>query len=300
MRALLNDKNFRIAFALSAVLLGFATLLFVFELIEYGIVLFVVLPIALGIQIGLGRNLRFGIFGSMAALIIFGIVIVAFTIEALLCVLLCIPLFVVAALVVALVVNRLMRNRNKNGTRMHIVLIPLFVFIAAVPVEHIVGYNDAEESEVRSVIELPYTPLQVYDAIKSVDTLNAELSPLMHLGLPVPQKCVLEKEEPGAMRVCYFEGGTIEERITQLTPGKVLAMDVTSYNLMGLHWLGFRKAIYTFDATSTGCRLTRITTYTSSLRPRLYWQYPETLGIQQEHEYVFRNLQKDLQRIYGK
>ena len=39
--------------------------------------------------------------------------------------------------------------------------------------------------------------MQVYDAIKSVDTLIADKPFLMKLDLPIPQKCILEKEEVG-------------------------------------------------------------------------------------------------------
>ena len=49
----------------------------------------------------------------------------------------------------------------------------------------------------------------------------------------------------------------------------------------------------------TQCKLTRITTYTSELTPRWYWEPLEKLGIRQEHDYVFANLEKDLRKVYG-
>ena len=72
-------------------------------------------------------------------------------------------------------------------------------------------------------------------------------------------------------------------------------MDVIKYELVGRNWLGFKEAIYYFEEIKPNqCKLTRITTYTSVLRPRFYWKPLEELGIQQEHEYVFNNLAKDL------
>jgi hypothetical protein len=71
--------------------------------------------------------------------------------------------------------------------------------------------------------------------------------------------------------------------------------------LTGRKWLGFKEAIYRFEQVAANqTKLTRITTYTSELRPRAYWQPLEELGIQQEHDYVFRNLQKDLNEQYGR
>ena len=156
-----------------------------------------------------------------------------------------------------------------------------------------------------------YTPEEVYEAIKSVDTLDAKKPYLMYFDLPIPTKCVLEKEEVGGLRICYFEAGessthdfgsgTIIEKITEMEPGKVLRMDVIDYKLVGRNWLGFKEAIYYFDKVGdNSCKLTRITTYTSVLTPRFYWQPLEELGIEQEHEYVFNNLKKDLERMYGK
>jgi hypothetical protein len=112
-------------------------------------------------------------------------------------------------------------------------------------------------------------------------------------------------------RTCYFKcgnfsqrdfgGGTITERITEIERGKVLKMDVIDYNLVGWKWLGFKEAIYYFEkAGEKSCRLIRITTYTSELSPRFYWEPLEKIGIRQEHDYVFNNLDKDLKRKYRK
>jgi hypothetical protein len=98
-----------------------------------------------------------------------------------------------------------------------------------------------------------------------------------------------------------FGGGTIVEKITELKRGKVLKMDVIDYNLIGRKWLGFKEAIYYFDKVGDhGCKMTRVTTYTSVLKPRWYWQPIEELGISQEHDYVFSNLTNDLKKKYGR
>jgi len=87
----------------------------------------------------------------------------------------------------------------------------------------------------------------------------------------------------------------------ELERGKILKMVVTDYQLTGRKWLGFKEAICLFDKVSDNkTKLTRITTYTSELRPRVYWQLLEEIGIQQEHDYVFRNLEKDLKEKYGR
>ena len=82
--------------------------------------------------------------------------------------------------------------------------------------------------------------------------------------------------------------------------GGLLASSI-DYQLTGREWLGFKEAIYYFEKVDKGsCKLTRITTYTSALKPRIYWQPLEKIGISQEHDYVFDNLNNDLNRKYKK
>jgi len=78
-------------------------------------------------------------------------------------------------------------------------------------------------------------------------------------------------------------------------------MDVIDYQLTGRNWLSFKKAIYYFDEVGKdSCKMTRITAYTSTLKPRLYWRQLEKIGISQEHDYVFDNLSNDLKRKYAR
>ena len=169
------------------------------------------------------------------------------------------------------------------------------------PIEKQINSGEVKIIEVKTEKIYAYTPEQVYDAIKSVDTLIAEKPFLMKFDLPIPEKCILEKEEVGGIRTCYFSGGKIIEKITELERGKVLRMDVIDYQLTGRTWLGFKEAIYYFDKVGENqCKLTRITTYTSVLNPRFYWEPLEKLGIRQEHDYVFDNLSNDLMQLYGK
>lgn len=183
----------------------------------------------------------------------------------------------------------------------------MFPFLVIAPTEHFLQTENEKVVEVKTEQIFDWSPEQVYDVIKSVDTVDADKSFLMYFDLPIPTKCVLENEEIGGLRICYFDKGnlssadfgrgTITERITQLERGKILKMDVIDYTLVGRNWLGFKEAIYTFDRVDENkCRMTRITTYTSRLSPRLYWEPLEKLGIEQEHDFIFRYVKKELKR----
>lgn len=217
--------------------------------------------------------------------------------------------FIFLGYVIARLVKRYRLIKETN--RLSVLILPLIPFLIAAPTEHFLKKEKETIIEVRTEKIFNYTPNEVYDAIKSVDTLDAEKPFLLKLDLPIPTKCVLEKEEVGALRTCYFKGGrlsnadfgggTITERVTQLERGRILKMDVINYNLIGRKWLGFKEAIYYFEpAENKSCKLTRVTTYTSVLTPRFYWEPMEKLGVRQEHDYVFNNLEKDLKKKYGR
>ncbi|UOR06862.1 polyketide cyclase [Hymenobacter aerilatus] len=300
MKSLFFDKSFRTAAIISFVFLSLGFTLLHYGLVAYGWAFFILLPVVTGVAIGALPNRKWAHIGLLTSLAIFFLLLLVGQLEGMICVLMALPL-VVSCLFLGSVVTHLVRRRQELPDRnsLPVLVLPFLFFLLSAPAEKALENRPAVVA-VRTDILLPYSAAQVYEQIKSVDTLDAPKPFLLQIGLPIPQKCVLEREAVGARRICYFSGGQIVERVTELHPGEILRMDVVRYQLTGRKWLGFKEAIYLFeqvDAHQT--RLSRITTYTSELKPRTYWQPLEQLGISQEHQYVFDNLRQDLERAYG-
>lgn len=296
-------KEFIISIIISLTFLSLGFLLLHFELVGYGLSFFVFLPFALGYAIGRSTIKAISLWGLIISLAIFFILLLLGNLEGMVCVLMAMPLIIVAialGILVKYLVKKYLKTRKKEN---HIksTILPFCIFVIIGFAENELTNNEKDVVEIKSEIILPYSPMEVYEAIKSVDTLDAEIPFLMKLDLPIPQKCILEDEKVGGIRTCYFEGGEIVERVTELEKGKLLKMDVIDYQLTGRLWFEFNEAIYTFEELKNGnCKMTRITTYSSELYPRLYWKPFEKIGIEQEHEYVFRNLVKDLKNKSGR
>lgn len=305
------NKNFTIAAITTFTFLGLGFLLLHNGLFGYGISFFVFLPFALGYILAGSKNRKKSLLGFGFSFAIFCIILLEGGLEGMVCILMAIPLILIS-LAIGMFLKSLffgakgiIKSKDEDDSILddNILkssILPFCILSIIGFTEKQLTKNANEIVEVRTEIILPYSPMQVYDAIKTVDTLDAEKPFLMQLDLPLPQKCILEVEEVGALRTCYFKGGgTIIEQVTELEKGKILRMDVLDYQLTGRTWLGFREAIYTFEALEDGtCKMARITTYTSELYPRVYWEPLERIGVEQEHEYVFRNLQKDLRNAH--
>lgn len=295
-------KEFIISIIISLTFLSIGFILLHYELIGYGYSFFVFLPFALGYILGKSTIKAISLWGLIISLVIFFILLLAGGLEGMVCILMAMPL-IIGAIALGVIVKYLYKKYTKNDKKENLTrssILPFCLFLIFGFIEKESTKNENNIIEVKSEIILSYSTMEVYDMIKSVDTLDAEKPFLMKLDLPIPQKCILEEEKIGGIRTCYFEGGHIVERITELERGKILKMDVIDYQLTGRKWLGFKEAIYLFDELENGqTKMTRITTYTSELYPRLYWQPLEKIGIEQEHSYVFKNLEKDLENKYG-
>lgn len=312
MNAVLRDKSFQLSIILTTIFIGTGIVFLFFGLVDYSWVLFGLLPIVLGIAIGTMKFRKYALWGAVIMTILLLIAIYIPGLSGVICIVMAIGLvvpFIFLGYVIARLVNRYRFLKETN--RLSVLVLPLIPFLIAAPTEHFLKRDKETIIKVRTEKIFNYTPNQVFDAINSVDTLDADKPFLLKLDLPVPTKCILEKEEAGALRTCYFKGGrlsnadfgggTITERVTEIERGKVLKMDVIDYDLIGRKWLGFKEAIYYFEPVGNdGCRLTRITTYTSVLTPRFYWEPMEKLGVRHEHDYVFNNLENDLKTKYGR
>ena len=312
MNAILKDKSFQLSIIITTIFIGTGIAFLFFGLVDYSWILFGLLPVALGVAIGTMKVRKYALWGAVITTIILLIGIYIPGLSGVICIVMAIGL-IVPFIFLGYVIARLVKRYSsiKETNKLSILLVPLIPFLIAAPSEHFLKTEKETIIEVRTEKIFNYTPEQVFDAIKSVDTLDAEKPFLLKLDLPIPTKCILEKEEVGALRTCYFKGGrlsnadfgggTITERVTQIERGKVLKMDVIDYDLIGRKWIGFKEAIYYFEpAGNNSCKLTRITTYTSVLTPRFYWQPMEKLGVRQEHDYVFNNLEKDLKTKHGR
>ena len=234
----------------------------------------------------------------MIGLIICTVVLLITGYEGFVCVLMSLPILavgmVLGALLGSLVRIQMMPRFRNPRTPMMLLLLVLSLFL--------MGANSAETESRRTLraetitdtTVLNGSPEEVWNDLKTMDSVRGTKTFLMKIGLPVPVSCKTEGEGVGGKRTCYFETGYIEERITKWDFPNSMQFEITASDVPGRPWLSFKDAGYQFKRDGDRTVITRTTTILSRLSPAWYWRRLEAIGVRAEHRYLFEALENDL------
>jgi len=289
-----KPKSFWLTVILTVILSSIGFTLLHFHLAGYGYTFFLLVPVCIGYFLNEEPSWRTSsIFAVIVGLVAFFYLLITAQLEGMFCVVTLTPFIVVLIIIGMYIGGAIRKVFTPDNNRLSLNLYPILLIVATTTIEHYF-VETYDYNKLESQIYLPYKPEKVFDYIKSVDTLDTQKPLLLHLGLSVPQKCILMGDSIGADRICYFKEGTINEKVVEYRRGEILKMEVTRYNLPGRKWLKFIEATYIFKPYKGGTILTRITSYRTELKPRFYWSFWEEQAIEAEHEYVLNDLRQRL------
>lgn len=190
MKEILNDKSFRRSIFLTLLFFGTGIAFYFNGLANLSWVLFMLLPIVLGVAIGALPNRKWALAGATLSGIAFLLGLFSAGLAGFLCILYTLPIIIPLVFLGSVITHLINRYKTLKTNKMQILILPLLPFLIISPIEHTLTENKKDIVAVKTEKVFNYTPEQVYDAIKSVDTLDAEKPFLMYLDLPVPTKCV--------------------------------------------------------------------------------------------------------------
>lgn len=260
-----------------------------------GQTLFVLTPTVAGFSIAMVTKRWDGMVAAgMISVVITLLVLVAFGKEGPLCALMAFPIIFgclslgVLIGVAARKIFAILRQEWSGPKSLLLLIGPLAIFIGErveTPRMH-----DPRTEVVENAVTVNEPPERVWSQILSIDSIEVSKPMLMYVGLPIPQRCTMEGRGVGAKRTCYFNVGYIEETVTKWNPPNELGLSIDRTHMPGRHWLGFESAEYRLEAQGSATLLTRRTTVFSYLHPAWYWRGLERMGVEEEHDYILRDV----------
>jgi hypothetical protein len=260
-----------------------------------GATLFLLVPVAAGFSIVLvARQPNSAAAAALLSVLCSLVLLVGLGKEGVLCAILAFPIIVAGLAIgagIGILFRKLVVDRAKNQTTTTGILLlvsPALIF-AGDRIERPILQNPRTEV-IQTTVEVNETPQQAWGRILSIDSIQASKPILMYVGLPIPERCIMQGRGIGAKRTCYFNVGYIEETVTEWNPPYHLGLSIDRTHMPGRHWLGFENAEYRLQADGLRTLLTRTTTISSHLHPAWYWRRFERLGVESEHDYILRDV----------
>jgi len=260
-----------------------------------GLVMFLLVPVAAGFAITtVTQKLEWAATAALLATIASLALLIATRMETPLCAVLVFPFLLVGLMIgvgIGYLLQRIMAKRAGSSTTFtSVVLLSMPLLILLGHRVELSTLTHPRREIVTSTIRLPAAPSQVWDDLRSFDSLAGRKPLLMYIGLPIPVRCVMEGSGPGAKRTCYFNHGYIQETVIEWSPPNTMLLAIDRTNMPGRHWLGFEDAKYELRWDGSETVLTRSTTIISNLYPAWYWRPFERWGVESEHAYIFGDL----------
>ena len=167
-----THRSFLLTIFLTLIYFGIGFAFLHFGLADYGSVFFVLLPTSLGIAIGKMENQKWVHLGFAISLLIFIVLLIAGGLEGFVCVFMALPI-IIPMVWIGVLINKLLTKKGiiKPRNDLKVMIFPLFIVLFGAPLEKYFTTGEIEIIEIKTERIYPYTPDQVYNTIKSVDTL---------------------------------------------------------------------------------------------------------------------------------
>lgn len=305
-----NALRYVLAVTISAVVSVAITALGIYCFRDYGLVLFVFLPILTGILSTViyspNNEKTFGksVEVSFVTTLLIAIVILLFAFEGLICLIMASPLALMLNLVGVVVgkaITALIKDlRTKNFVSAILILIVPFLF----------GFETSIKSEpnvhkVVSTVEINAPIEKVWETVVAFPQIEKEPEGILKLGFAYPVNAKIDGSGVGAVRYCNFNTGAFVEPITVWQKPNLLAFDVKEqpapmieksfYDEIHPAHLDYIKSqrgqfrLYEKDGKTV---VEGTTFYTHEIAPDFYWKLFSDEIIHQIHLRVLNHIKE--------
>jgi hypothetical protein len=293
--------------AITLILSGLLTLWAIYGLGDYGVALFVLIPIFMGfstsILYGYKNPIKFSEArnSSFITIGIFSLLLLLFAIEGLICIIMVAPLALPLTALGSFIGFALVEKAPKpSGTA-------LLLFLAVIPSMAFIEKDTTPEvTSVVTSIVIKASPETVWKNVVEFPELEKPTELLFKTGIAYPINAKIEGAGVGAVRHCNFTTGSFVEPVTVWDAPRLLAFDVLEqpapmkeisfWDLDAPHLHDYfvsKKGQFKLTRLSNGdTRLEGTTWYYHNIKPAMYWRPWSNYIIHQIHNRVLSHIKK--------
>jgi hypothetical protein len=306
-----HKKRKYLAIGLTVLLAGGFTLWGIYHIGQYGIALFLLTPIFLGLCPVVIYGQKGALTRSEAiqlgfvTLAVFLVALLVFAIEGLICIAMVTPLAILMTWMGSMA-GYLFTGYSKGGAPpalfLAILLLPTLAFMEQ-------NQNPAITS-VSTQLEIAASPETVWQLVIAFPPLNEPTEFLFKAGIAYPISATMESEGVGAVRHCNFTTGSFVEPITVWDKPHLLRFDVRNQpepmtelsfwdiDAPHLHeYFVSKQGQFKLTQLPNGHTLLEGTTwYEHRIRPAIYWQLWSNYIVKTIHLRVLAHIKKEAEK----
>lgn len=308
-----KTKSKLIAIGVTVVVSGLLTYWGIHGVGTYGMALFILTPLLLGIApvVIYGRSFPITMVQSRVigfqTLGLFTLCLIIFAVEGLICIFMVAPIAVPLTWAGTLIGHSIVKRSPNRGTALIIIL------TLAIPAVAFVEKGDKENLDLIQVttsIEINADPGEVWRNVVEFQTLDDPTEFIFQTGIAYPINAEIKGHGIGAVRHCNFSTGSFVEPITVWNEPSLLSFDVVEcpapmkeisfYDIKAPHLHDYfvsKKGQFKLTKVSEGKTLLEGTTwYYHDIKPVFYWKMWSSYIIHKIHNRVLTHIKTESEK----
>ncbi|RPD41661.1 hypothetical protein [Chitinophaga barathri] len=300
----INKKRLWLSTGVTVPVAGLLTLIVIYKAGEYGMALFVLIPLFLGVSSAViyGRkqpiSRRQAVGAGLISLGVYAAALLVFAIEGIICVTMAAPIVVPITCIGSIIGHGILNAKNDRAAWV------ILLLIGSIPATAFMENSPPPLHTVVTSVEINASREEVWKQVVEFSELKEPDEFIFRIGIAYPIHAKIDRKGVGAVRHCNFTTGSFVEPITVWDEPGLLKFDVLEqpaplrelsfWNINAPHLHDYfisKEGQFKLTALPNGHTLLEGTTwYYHDIRPAFYWRLWSDYIIHKIHGRVLEHI----------